>query len=236
MTGLTHVQASMNFEVEKELIEVPATTLDQPTLCFNSAASPKNKSKETTKTPNLGHWDLRNVEFVDTPKGLGSIHLLALPGCFGKSTGDMNDVLGKFHTKLTRHGIAMKRGEAADEALLLERKPPIPGTPITPELLIKTHLNVVHRGSEDCTVILIPEKNYDLYAYAKQLCDFAGVMFFSLLVRSLRGGAEQFMSNLALKVNMKYCWTVSPFQTSRTQQATPPDQSEDYHARCRHWP
>ena len=67
----------MNFEVEKEFIEVPATTLNQPTLCFDSTA---------VNTPNLGHWDLKNVTFVVTPKGHGKIHVLALPDASGKET------------------------------------------------------------------------------------------------------------------------------------------------------
>jgi hypothetical protein len=116
----------MNFEVEKELIEVPATTLGQPTLCFSTIINREARNTESFKTPNLGHWDLENVAFVDTRKGLGNIHILALPGCFGKIGGDMQVVLDNLHMKLTRHGFAMGKGEAADEALLLKKKRPAP--------------------------------------------------------------------------------------------------------------
>jgi hypothetical protein len=99
----------------------------------------------------------------------------------------------------------MKLGEAVDQALLLEKRPALQEAPITSETLVRAHINAVHQLSEDCSIILIPEKDYDLYAYAKQLCDFnRRHVLFATGPKLLKTGWEQVMSNLALRVNMKF--------------------------------
>ena len=117
----------------------------------------------------------------------------------------MTDVFDRFYSKLNQHGVAFERGEAADEPLLIERGPILKDAPITPEALVRAHINVVHRLTNDCSIILIPEKDHDLYVFAKHLCDHnRRHILFATGSKFLKAGSDQLMSNLALKVNMMF--------------------------------
>ncbi|KAI4951959.1 hypothetical protein J4E91_003421 [Alternaria rosae] len=179
--------ASMGFEVDKELIEVPAVTLKQPILRFANMPAPKKSNPNTkpiattsTKTLDLGRWDLKNVEFAETPVKLGKLHMLALKNCFGTPdiTSDdpkvgnatLNEVHTKFLAKIKAHGINMEQGTTESEY-----------------------------------IILIPQKNYKLYAFAKRVADFKQRhVLFAVGSKFLQDGAQQLMSKLSLKINMKF--------------------------------
>jgi hypothetical protein len=71
--------------------------------------------------------------------------------------------------------------------------------------MINTYIIVVHRGSADSRIILIPENDYEIYAFAKRLCDYnKRHILFAIGSKFFKGGSDQFTSNLALKVNMKF--------------------------------
>jgi hypothetical protein len=206
-TSLTHFKASANFTVGKELIEVPATTLGQPILYFkNNPTSKRRKQKkqETTKMPELGHWSLRDVEFAETPSQLGKLHMLALSKCFDPAgttsateSGLLQQAYTTFRRKLEDHGISIGNGTTAEES---EGKVP-PGA----ESAVKHLFNNTHQSTKDCSIILIPEKNYQLYATWKRHFDFSGrQVLFATGSKFIEKGSQNFMSNLALKVNMKF--------------------------------
>ena len=60
--------------------------------------------------PVLGHWNLSNVEFAETPSQLGKLHMLALSNCFGPSA-NTSTLLQQAYTALRRkledHGISI---------------------------------------------------------------------------------------------------------------------------------
>ena len=90
-----YVQAAMNFEVEQELIEVPAITLSQPKLFFRERLATADKKQEEFKIPKLGKWNLKHGKLARTPNALRPLHKLALPKCFGNLIGDLDEVYEK---------------------------------------------------------------------------------------------------------------------------------------------
>lgn len=211
----------MGFEVDKELIEVPAVTLTQPTLHFANMPAPKKSNPNTkpiatasTKTLDLGRWDLKNVEFAETPVKLDKLHMLALKNCFGTPdvTSDdpkvgnatLNEVHTKFLAHIKAHGTNMEQGTTESEQYVLKASP-ITEAPFGDEGVFRKLINFAHESNSDCSIILIPEKNYKLYAFAKRVTDFKQRhVLFAVGSKFLQDGAQQFMSKLSLKSNMKF--------------------------------
>lgn len=198
------VQKEVGLEVDKELLEVPATFLSQPTLCYSG----------TEKSPNLGQWNLRgDKRGVVKFRHLGEIrnfHMLELPGSITDYTVETAHIA--FIKHLRAHGFAIEKNcnQAATpfriEETALDKGKGLPAKERDEVWYIRMFFNYVLLNG-DLGVILIPEKNYDLYASAKRMADFSGrQMLFATGSKFKRGGQfdEQLMSNLALKANMRF--------------------------------
>ena len=99
----------------------------------------------------------------------------------------------------------MERGKAVDEGTLVKGQPAVQGHPSTQDL-IKMLINQIHKHPTDCSVILISDKDYELYVFAKKIVDFncRHILFATGSKFLPEEGSDQFMSNLGLKINMKF--------------------------------
>ena len=70
---------------------------------------------------------------------------------------------------------------------------------------MRKFLNYHVAGPNDCGFILIPEKSYETYAMVKRMADFGGRnILLAVGSKFLQAKPDQFLSNLALKVNMRF--------------------------------
>ncbi|KAH7380265.1 Piwi domain-containing protein [Phaeosphaeria sp. MPI-PUGE-AT-0046c] len=218
----------MDFDVEDELLQVPAKFLQAPTLRYDG----------TTKTPTLGQWNLRegtqSVVKFQQKGSLRRIHVLELPGGLPNCTA--SEAHQALYDQLRGHGLALDpkitgprihydRDSDADPSedvaefetnhvavtanQLRRRAKQKPGDiPRDPDNLwyIRKFLNLILTSSSDCGLVVIPKKDYNLYAAAKRLADFSGrKLSFAIGSKFMRNGRfdDQFLSNLALKITLK---------------------------------
>jgi hypothetical protein len=207
----------MNFQVDENLLQVPAETLPQPNLRYDD---------NFPKTPLRGYWNLRGngqntvVKFRRATQELKNFHVLAMPGSLaGFEVETARDAM---LVQLRAHGIKIEEeGNTAEEAEIMlpeaiELESLREGYQLNPRGYLRRFLNgppdaVTRKPKQphDCTLILIPEKDYHNYATAKRIADFAGrhVLFAigsKLFNFRKEDFDQQYMSNLALKINMKF--------------------------------
>jgi eukaryotic translation initiation factor 2C len=183
-------------------------------------AQPKLNYHNTSKTPELGHWNLQNIKFRNGAT-IGRLHMLEMPdsslqGCTLKQAREA------LSNQLKTHGLQIQfptEGEwiaERDLVTLESNKGAYVPASRSVEWILERFFNNVVKNSADVSVILIPNKNYDLYALAKRLADFNGHhCLFAIgkkFVRTTYGAKfdskfpnfdRQLLSNLALKVNIK---------------------------------
>lgn len=194
----------MGFEIDEELIEVPAVTLPQPNLHY---------SGKVVKTPQLGHWNLQSGNRVVKFKLAGQFsrrHLLALPGSLPDS--DVSFTHRALIERLKKHGLEAKTpsesvAKSTDDIVIMTKKAKV-DVPDDPDNVwyIGQFFNQMCKTSLDCGVIAIPSHDTDLYAFVKRLADLNGRrVLFAQGPKFQRGGEydRQYMSHLALKTNLK---------------------------------
>jgi hypothetical protein len=131
--------------------------------------------------------------------------MLALPGCFKDTEDPLTRAHAMFLKHLSGHGLNFQARNDKDTTTMDEQD----NQEETNEQIVKRFLKASRGRKEatDCSIILISEKDYDLYAFGKVTADDEGQQTLFAVGSKFfpkKGDAKQFMSNLALKVNMKF--------------------------------
>jgi len=216
----------LGFAVGQKLISFAAKSLNLPTLCYAPPRNPETlgilKKNVTTGTDgwirkvpdrNRASWNLENIGFVLPCNDIRDLHVLGMTGCI---EGILSDIEGdeekytelakrlencttEFNAQLRRHDVRTEIGytgsqQSGDSGLEAELRKWFDDC-----------------SSDDCTLILLKEKNYGMYSRIKRVADLECGKYTVCVVgsklfddqNSRRVARFQVMSNLALKVNMK---------------------------------
>lgn len=148
--------------------------------------------------------ELKGYHIRQVSKELGHLHVLALPRCFGGTTYSVDAVHASLVKRWANHGVNLKDdGQCIKKDETTSKKVSLQ---LIQEFLPETRdAGSIDKISSDCYMILIKEKDLDLYARAKFHADQWGYQtLFVVSSKLIKGGAKQVMSNLALKANMKF--------------------------------
>ncbi|KAH5324478.1 hypothetical protein HBI12_092410 [Parastagonospora nodorum] len=214
---------ALGFAVGQKLISFAAKSLNLPTLVYapprsldGKKAGPYGNVVEKVPHRDRANWNLENVGFTNPIIEVESLHVLGLPMCFdslldrSKNAEEPNVQIEKrlqycrddFHEQLAGHDIWVIKGFTEQQKMSsLEKQL---------EYWFSDCL------SNDCTLILLKEKNYDLYSRIKRTAELEYGCYTVCAVGSKlvdrdggrgdeqkKGTRYQILSNLALKLNMK---------------------------------
>ena len=179
----------MGFQVGNRLIDIPARTLQGPTLEYG------NKKQ----TPGLAQWNIKDMIF----RSPGSIDNLNTIGLKGFSEYDAVHHAGQsIFDRLRSHGVLVNGGDT----YMIDNY----------ESGLRRFFEDNSVSAKDCTVVLLPwEENESSYSYPtiKRIADFYGrhvicVKEDKIWLWDRRDKIwkvnDQTASNLALKINMKF--------------------------------
>jgi hypothetical protein len=179
---------SFGLEIRPGLVKVPGRVLNGPTVVY------KNNQ---TAAPRFGSWNMINIKFnAGARLNKWSCAMISLPrlrDSFDKSSFDA--VLAEFHDALKKIGI-----EAAK---------PLPGQHLSlqhPEDTALEPFLTRAAANLELVLIILPEANIPLYKRIKSLADKnCGIHTICCVGPKLSKdrGRDQYMANVALKINLK---------------------------------
>jgi hypothetical protein len=197
--NVTNGLQSLGLELDHKLVSLAAKTITAPAVTYRR---PGNNASKVTKDidPITASWNLQHVAFADTPPtDFRQIHVMGLKRCFGRTNiGNMSEqealeaLCTDFVSKLNEHSVQSSKGYCGTSQLL----------DVGP---LKAWFKLCKPN--DCTLVLLSDKDYDGYAKLKRTADCEEGQHTICAIGSkikLSGPARhQHFSNLALKVNMK---------------------------------
>lgn len=214
----------MGFAVGQKLISFAATHINLPKLIYAQPRDLKGEVKkgfegklcvEKTPHPDRANWNLENVGFAAPCTDINLLHVLGLNGCFDSlptktSDSDQNssgaetrldNCLKDFLGQLRGHDVWPEKGVFDQQSSTINKE-------------LDAWFKLCK--ANDCTLILLKEKSYDLYSVIKRAADLEYGCYTVCAVGSKlpdregnsndankKGARYQVLSNLALKLNMK---------------------------------
>ncbi|CAN9170096.1 unnamed protein product [Alternaria alternata] len=198
--GSNNQLVHMGFQLDSKLIRFAGKKLLLPRLVYKQQAANNTTNLVPEINEERASWNLQGAAFTKpgTPREL---HVLPMHKCFKdwqKSTGE--NIRDDFIKQLKAHGV---RGKAGYVTPNNEKYKYTAGR-------LGTELQIWFRDCEynDCTVVLLNDKEFDTYATIKRAGDFLGHHTICAVASKIKndepGGFRwQHLSNMALKVNLK---------------------------------
>ncbi len=189
-----HCQAEFNISVDPKLIAVQGRVLQGPKVLFSDA--------KIAQTRGNASWDLRGIQFSAKAMLPSWTYLhLTLPNVLNpfSNKAHLEKTLESLTKVLRSHGITANDftpgqsvplnpfnvNEAIDDAL-------------------KKALGCLKQTPAKLILVILPKKDSSIYDRIKFMCDVKlGVLNVCTVAENIADGSGQFLSNLALKFNLK---------------------------------
>jgi hypothetical protein len=194
----------MGFEVDPKLLTLAAKQLPHPDIFYGpmswdnsnkNALYPLKKIDPPVLRRYAASWNLSEAGFAK-PKGMNKLHLLLLFDCFpglqDRGAQRATEIQTALVDQLRKHNVVVAAGDIMEqEHSRLEDE-------------LKAWYDSNYLGEDDCTLILLPDKSFTDYAAIKRAADlYGGKHTLCALVPKIQSCNEQYLSNLALKINIK---------------------------------
>ncbi|KAL1798145.1 hypothetical protein ACET3X_002182 [Alternaria dauci] len=192
---------NLGFQLDSKLIRLAAKKLPLPRLVYEHQKAEGTTRHEPVIDEARASWNLNNAAFTK-PGTLNAVHVMPMDEWFRRDQSSTElEIMKDFISQLNAHHVRAVAGRAEEEDYCTERN-------------VEDYLKAWFRNwckSNDCTVILLQKKDFDIYAKIKRTADFSGyhticAVGSKITDRPLRGintFRQQHFSNMALKVNLK---------------------------------
>lgn len=184
----------MGFQLNSKLIRFSAKKLRLPRLLYERQSENTTTKLVPKMNEERASWNLQGAAFTK-PRTLNELHVLPMSGCFRpKQKSTSKDIRDDFTSQLNSHHVRAVAGY-------------VPSYNYTSDgLESKLQVWFSECKKDDCTVVLLQKKNFDIYAKIKRAGDFLGHHTICAVGEKIAddgGFRSQHFSNMALKVNLK---------------------------------
>jgi eukaryotic translation initiation factor 2C len=187
------------FQLDSKLIRFAAKKLSLPRLVYKQKAADDTTDSVPEINEQRASWNLQDVAFTN-PGALNNLHVFSMYNHYKPLQGStVVNIRRDFVRQLKAHRVVATAGyvgpqERGDDELEAE---------------LEHWFSLCQK--DDCTVVLLSKKNFDIYAKIKRVGDFLGHHTICAIENKIKDGKPneiggfcwQHFSNMALKVNLK---------------------------------
>ena len=209
--------SDFGMSVVPSLLRVPARYLAPPALRYRSAAS---------REPKEASWNLQSVQFLGPSTTLQQVMILDLHRLhqWTKREPDLRSLVPSLEVQLSSLGLSWVNVTTAENAKHLVAQD-LPSRQFPDEKRLIKYLERAGDKSSATILLVLPQKSYDRYATVKRVADLQMgrhvVCAVSDKMANKGNISQQYLANVAMKINLKGAGTNHAVEASHLASILP---------------